>query len=65
MKRGLLFLAASTIIFALAWQVWRPARTPTAQPPLTGLAADNLVQFQKAFNDASDRARVILLLSPT
>lgn len=65
MKKGFLFLGAGAIVFFLAWHFWGPARTPTAQPPLTSLAADNLAQFQRAFNDASDRARVILLLSPT
>jgi hypothetical protein len=41
-------------------------RTPPGQPPLGTISPAALHQLQEAFNrDADDRARVILLLSPT
>ena len=38
---------------------------PIGQPPLTSLTANNLDQFKREFNDAADRNRLVLLLSPT
>jgi hypothetical protein len=38
---------------------------PNGQPPLTSLTANNLDQFKREFNDAADRNRLVLLLSPT
>jgi hypothetical protein len=65
-KRKLALVAAAGLVLALiAWHVWGPSHTPGAQPPLTILAAGNFDQFERAFNDAPDRARLILLLSPT
>jgi hypothetical protein len=47
------------------WYYWGSSRTPPGQPPLTSLTASNLDQFQRQFNDAADRVRLVLLLSPT
>ena len=52
-------------LLALAWYAWGPAHTPHGQPPLTSLNSDNLSSFKESFNQASDRIRVVLLLSPT
>jgi hypothetical protein len=41
------------------------AMTPNQQPALTNIQRGSLDQLQRDFNAASDRARVILLLSPT
>ena len=38
---------------------------PNGQPPLRSLTANNLDQFKREFNDATDRNRLLLLLSPT
>jgi hypothetical protein len=50
---------------ALAWYAWGPSHTPQGQPPLTSLASDNIASFKDSFNDAADRVRIVLLLSPT
>jgi len=53
------------IVLALAvyWYYW--GSSPRGQPPLTSLTPMNLDQFKQAFNGAADRARLVLLLSPT
>ena len=38
---------------------------PAGQPPLDVLDFDNLDQLKDEFNAASDRVRVVLMLSPT
>jgi hypothetical protein len=54
------------ILASLAyWYYWGSSRTPAGQPPLTFLTSSNLDQFKKAFNDTADRARLVLLVSPT
>jgi hypothetical protein len=40
-------------------------RSPRHQPPLTKLQSQSLDELRREFNAASDRVRVILLLSPT
>jgi len=45
------------------WCYW--GSSPRGQPPLTSLTPMNLDQFKQAFNGAADRARLVLLLSPT
>jgi hypothetical protein len=40
-------------------------RTPNHQPTLTNIQRGSIDQLQRDFNTASDRVRVILLLSPT
>ena len=56
-----------SLVIALAlvvyWYYW--GSTPPGQPPLTSLTPMNLDQFKQAFNGAADRARLVLLLSPT
>jgi hypothetical protein len=57
---GLLILA-----IVLAFGVWfglMAHKTPAGQPPLAGM---NLETLKAEFNRASDRVRVIVLLSPT
>jgi hypothetical protein len=49
----------------LYWYYWGSSRTPPGQPPLTSLTPGNLDQFRRVFNDAADRIRLVLLLSPT
>ena len=58
-----LFVAVA-LAFLVFWNFWGPA-TPHGQPPLTLLTPNNLDQFKREFNGASDRNRIVLLLSPT
>ncbi len=61
MKRTLIVIAA-ILVGAAAWYTFAPRRTPDGQPPL---AAMDLTELRAEFNRASDRPRLIVLLSPT
>ena len=63
MKYALLLAAAAAVALFLGWYFWGPA--PRGQPPLTSLTSKNFDQFKREFNDADDRPRLVLLLSPT
>ena len=67
MKRSLQIAGAGAIavLVAIGWYLWGPAKTPDGQPPLVALTPENFDEFQTQFNEASDSARVVLLLSPT
>ncbi len=39
--------------------------TPPPQPPLVEVGQDDLAGLREAFNAASDRPRILLILSPT
>ena len=58
-------LAVAIFAFGAYWYYWGSSRTPNGQPPLTSLTLSNLDHFKQVFNDATDRARLVLLLSPT
>jgi hypothetical protein len=40
-------------------------QTPSGQPPLDSLTAENVAEVKNQFNAAKDSVRVLLLLSPT
>lgn len=63
-KYRLLFVAVTVALLAF-WYVWDWSQIPRTQPPLTLLSGSNLDQFKQAFNGATDRDRLVLLLSPT
>lgn len=41
------------------------SQTPSSQPPLNSLTAENVAEVKNQFNAAKDSVRVLLLLSPT
>lgn len=57
-------LIAAALLLA-AYYTYAPRHTPSGQPPLETLDAGNFPELPKAFNDAADRTRILLLLSPT
>jgi hypothetical protein len=57
-------IVAAVLLFAGVY-LWGPSKTPAGQPPLTTLSASTFSEFQRAFDSAADRPRMILLLSPT
>jgi hypothetical protein len=61
----ILRLVIALLAVGMYWYYWGSSRTPPSQPPLTSLTPSNLDQFQRVFNDAADRVRLVLLLSPT
>ena len=58
-----LLLAVVVIGIFLGWYFWGSA--PQNQPPLTSLTPANFEHFKQEFNDTADRARLVILLSPT
>lgn len=62
---------AALIVLILAvggfwlYQFTAPRQTPPGQPPLVSLHADNFGDLARSFNEASDRVRVLVMLSPT
>jgi hypothetical protein len=49
----------------IVWYLWLSKATPPGQPPLASLTPDNFGDFRQEFNSTADRARLVLLLSPT
>jgi hypothetical protein len=64
LKYALSLVAAALALFVF-WYLWGWSRSPQGQPPLTSLTSSNLDQFKLEFNNAADRNRLLLLLSPT
>jgi hypothetical protein len=60
-----LWLVAVALAFFVFRYFWGWSRSPKGQPPLTSLTSSNLDQFKRKFNNAADRNRLVLLLSPT
>lgn len=48
-----------------AYSEFTPRSTPQGQPSLARLNSENIPELQKAFNESSDRVRVLAMLSPT
>lgn len=65
MRVNLRYVLLCVVAFVAGWYFWGWSRTPKGQLPLTSLAPSNLDQFKNEFNNASDRTRLLLLLSPT
>jgi len=56
-------VAVAAVAYIAFWYYW--GSSPSGQPLLTTLTPDNLDQFKRDFNEAADRNRLVLLLSPT
>ena len=63
--RRLVLIAVIAALVLLSWYAWGPSHTPPGQPALASLTKENFSSFKDSFNDASDRIRMVLLLSPT
>ena len=64
-RKYMLCFVAVAFALLLGWHFLWSARTPDGQPPLTYLTANNIDQFKHQFDGAAERARLVLLLSPT
>jgi hypothetical protein len=60
-----LWLVGIVGAFVIVWYFWLSKGTPPGQPPLASLTPDNFGNFRHEFNSTADRARLVLLLSPT
>ena len=64
-KKHLLWFVAVAFALLLGWHFLWSDRTPDGQPPLTYLKSNNTDQFKRQFDGAAEKARLVLLLSPT
>ena len=67
MRRALVTACAALAlaVAAGAYSEYGPRPTPNGQPPLARLNAANFEDLKQRFNQATDRVRVLALLSPT
>jgi hypothetical protein len=66
MKRKYIINGANgAVLLAALVYFYGGSQTPTGQPPLRSLSADNLSELKNEFNAAKNDTRVLLLLSPT
>lgn len=65
MRKGWILFAVLFVLGVISWYFVGPRHTPPGQPPLVSLSKNNTSGLQAAFNDAADRPRLLLLLSPT
>jgi hypothetical protein len=59
------WLVGIVAAFLIVWYLWLSKGTPPGQPALASLTPTNFENFRQEFNGNADRARLILLLSPT
>ena len=59
---GLLFLC---VLFGAGYYFLASARTPAGQLSLTSLDRSGFGAFERMFDDADDRVRVVAMFSPT
>ncbi len=64
MKKALLGVLGAALLLA-AYYAYAPRHAPEGQPPLALVTAQSLPAVEKAFNDAADQTRLLVLLSPT
>ena len=64
-RKHLLWFVAVAFVLLLGWHFLWSDRTPGGEPPLAYLTSNNIDQFKHQFDGASDKARLVLLLSPT
>jgi len=58
-------LTMSAILGASLWYLFGPGTVPEGQPPLLSVDSSSVERIQADFNQASDRVRVVAILSPT
>lgn len=54
-----------SLLIAAALYLYGGGQTPSGQPPLRNVIAENVVEIKNEFNAAKDEVRVLVLLSPT
>lgn len=67
MKKRIWIIASAAVLLLAGAYIWnsRPSHTPAGQPPLVELNAIAFDTLKAEFNRASERFRMIVLLSPT
>jgi hypothetical protein len=65
MRKRFRGFARFAVLGAIVTAACGPGKSPTGQPPMVTISKTAVDAFRQDFNAAADRARVILLLSPT
>jgi len=66
MKRRYIFgVVLVALLAAAALYLYGGGQTPSGQPPLEKVTAQNVSEIKNEFNAAKDEVRVLVLLSPT
>ena len=55
----------ASLLIAAALYLYGGNQTPSGQPPLQNVTAQNVVEIRNDFNAAKKEIRILLLLSPT
>ena len=55
----------AALLIAAVLYLFGGSQTPSGQPPLQKVTAQNVVEIRNDFNAAKEEVRVLLLLSPT
>ena len=55
----------AALLLAAGIYLYGGGETPSGQPPLRSLAAQNVAEIKNEFNAAKGEVRLLLLLSPT
>jgi hypothetical protein len=53
------------VLLAAVLYLYGGGQTPSGQPPLRSVTAENVADIKNQFNAATGEVRVVLLLSPT
>ena len=64
-RRNIALGLAALAIFAGVFYLYGGHQTPTGQPALAGLNAENLSELKNEFNSSHNNVRILVLLSPT
>ena len=67
MRKALGFagIALLGVLLIAAYYTYAPRHVPDGQPPLARIVPQNFSDLQRQFNEGSDQARILVLLSPT
>ena len=63
--RYIVVAVLAALVLAAGVYLYGGSETPSGQPPLRNVTAQNVAEIKNEFNAAKDEVRLLLLLSPT
>ena len=64
-RKYILGVVLAALLLAAIVYLYGGSQSPSGQPPLRNLTADNIAEIRNEFNAAKGEVRILLLLSPT